>query len=72
MKNKELISKIQNRVNGNKLTLKRPLIIDYGDGPDTMTEIVHDDGEMCLQSATWVVPLTELTNKELVQLRKSI
>lgn len=72
MKNKELINKIQNKVKGDKIRLKKPLIIDYGDGPDTMIEIVKDDGEMCLQSETWVVPLTELTNKELVQLRKSI
>lgn len=72
MKNKELINKIQNKVKGDIITLKKPLIIDYGNGPVAMTEIGKDDGEMCLQSATWVVPLTELTNKELVQLRKSI
>ena len=72
MKNKELINKIQNKVRGDKISLKKPLIIDYGDGPVTMTEIGNDDGEMCLLSATWVVPLTELTNKELVQLRKFI
>lgn len=72
MKNKELISKIQNRVKGDTITLKKPIIIDYGDGPVEMTEIGGDNGEMCVQSASWVVPLTELTNKELVQLRKSI
>lgn len=72
MKNKELISKIQNRVKGDTITLKKPVIIDYGDGPVEMTEIGSDNGEMCVQSASWVVPLTELTNKELVQLRKSI
>ena len=72
MKNKELISKIQNRVKGDTITLKKPIIIDYGDGPVEMAEIGGDNGEMCVQSASWVVPLTELTNKELVQLRKSI
>ena len=72
MKNKELINKIQNKVKGDKIRLKKPLIIDYGDGPVEMTEIGSDNGEICVQSVSWVVPLTELTNKELVQLRKSI
>lgn len=72
MKNKELINKIQNKVKGDKTSLKKPLIIDYGDGPDAMIEIVKDNGEMCLQSATWIVPLAELTNKELIQLYKII
>lgn len=72
MKNKELISKIQNRVKGNTLNLKKPFIIDYGEGLVTMTVLGKEDGEMCVQSDTWVVPLTELTNKELVQLRKCI
>ena len=72
MKNKELISKIQNRIKGNGLTLKRPVVIDYGEGLVPMTEIVSDEGEWCVQSEKWLVPLTELTNKELVQLRKCI
>ena len=73
MKNKELISKIQNKVKGDKLTLKPPIVIDYGgDTPDTMTEISKDNGEWCLCSSTWAIPLTELTKKELVKLRKSI
>ena len=72
MKNKELINKIQNKVKSDKIRLKKPLIIDYGDGPDAMIEIVKDDGEICLQSATWIVPLAELTNKELIQLYKII
>jgi len=72
MKNKELISKIQNKVKDSTLNLKKPFIMDYGDGPDTMTVIGKDDGEMCILSDTWAVPLTELTNKELVQLSKCI
>lgn len=73
MKNKELINKIQNKVKGNYLTLKKPVNITFSENDvDTMNRIVKDNGEWCLESKTWLLPLTEMTNKELLELRKCI
>lgn len=75
MKNKELIEKILKKVKGDNLQLKKTIEINLGDDERiVMTEIVNDDNEWCLATGkiNWVVPLKELTNKELLYLRKCI
>lgn len=75
MKNKELIEKILKKVKGDNLQLKKTIEINLGDDERiVMTEIVNDDNEWCLgtEKVPWVVPLKELTNKELLYLRKCI
>lgn len=73
MKNKELINKIQNKIKGDNLILRKPIKIAFDETDvDTMNRIVKDNGEWCLESKTWLLPLTEMTNKELLELRKSI
>ena len=75
MKNKELIEKILKKVIGDNLQLKKTIEINLGDDERiVMTEIVNDDNEWCLATGkvNWVVPLKELTNKELLYLRKCI
>lgn len=75
MKNNELIEKILKKVKGDNLQLKKPIEINLGDNERiVMTEIVNDDNEWCLGTGkvNWVIPLKELTNKELLYLRKCI
>lgn len=75
MKNKELIEKILKKVKGDNLQLKKTIEINLGDDERiVMVEIVNDDNEWCLATGkvNWVVPLKELTNKELLYLRKCI
>lgn len=73
MKNKELINKIQSKFKGEKMKLKKPLFINFDvNDTDKMTEMIMDEGELCVSSNTWVLPLSEMTNKELVQLRKCV
>ena len=72
MKNKELITKITNRLKGKeRYYLKTPIDIVFSpDMIDHMDCIVKDNGEYCLASKTWLLPLNEMTNKELVELKK--
>lgn len=75
MKNKELIASIEKKIKGDSLTLKKKMKVfhDKNDYQE-MDTIINDDNEWCLASGNdnWVVPLTELTNKELLYLRKCI
>lgn len=74
MKNKELITKINNRIKGKeRYYLKTPINIVFApDDVDSMDSIVKDNDEYCLASKTWLLPLNEMTNKELIELKKAL
>ena len=73
MKNTALINSIKNSLNGENYKLRKPVNIRFnGNDVDVMESIVKDNGEWCLQSKTWLLPLTELTNRELIQVKKSM
>jgi hypothetical protein len=75
MKNKELIEKIQKKIKVTPFTLKKTMKIFHSETDiQEMTQIINDDNELCLaaENDNWIIPLTELTNKELIFLKKCI
>ena len=75
MKNQALITKIITKViNKKNSKLSLPIIINDNDIKMKITELVEDDNEWCIttESGDWVIPLEELTNRELLILYKAI
>lgn len=75
MRNNEIIEQITKKLNGNGVKLSRGMKIYSKDGSvQDMDQIISDGGEWCLASGNdnWVVPLDDLTNKELLYLKKCV
>lgn len=73
MKNKELINRIVEKIKGDPCMLKTPVVITFGaNDKDTMYKIVKDGSDWCLSSDSWVLPLNEMTNKELLCVLKNM